>query len=64
MVTNGFDDKELRLLDTIDYNMMPSPFDGTGLHSSNQRNPAIFNTYQSGLLFNASMQEKDPNNSL
>ena len=64
MVSNGLDDKELRLLDTIDHTMMPSPFDGTGLHSSNQRNPGNFNTYQSGLLFNASMQEKDPNNSL
>ena len=54
MVTNGLDDKELRLLDTIDHTMMPSPFDGTGLHSSNRN--ALYNTYQSGLFFgNASM---------
>ena len=61
MVTNGLDDKELRLLDTIDNTMLPSPFDGHGLHSSNRN---AYNTYQSGLLFNASLQEKEPNNSL
>ena len=63
MVTNGLDDKELRLLDTIDNAMLPSPFDGTGagLHSSNRN---AYNTYQSGLLFNASLQEKELNNSL
>ena len=69
MVTNGLDDKELRLLDTIDHTLIPSPFDGNaipGLHSSHNRNAAggAYNTYQSGLLFNASMQEKEPNNSL
>lgn len=63
MVTNGLDDKELRLLDTIDHsnNNMPELFDG--LHSSN-RNAANYNTYQSGLFFNPSMQEKDPNYSM
>ena len=42
MVANGLDDKDLRLLDTVDYSI-PSPFDGGGLHSNN-RNTA-YNTY-------------------
>ena len=61
MVNTGLDDKDLRLLDTIEHTLH-SPFDAAGLHSSNRN--IVYNTYQSGQFFNPSLQNKDPNNSL
>jgi len=59
MVSQGLDDKELRLLDTVDHTTLPSPLNGQGLHSTNRN--AIYNTYQSGHLFNGSIQEREHN---
>lgn len=42
MICTGLDDKDLRLLDTIEHTLQ-SPFDPAGLHSSNRNAP--YNTY-------------------
>ena len=58
MVTHGLDDKDLRLLDTIDNTTVPSPMHEHVISSLN-RNP-----YQSGgLFYNASMHSKEPKDS-
>ena len=56
MVSNGLDDKDLRLLDSIDHTALLTPLD-----PHNNR----YNISPTNLFFNhTSLQEKDPNNSL
>mmetsp|Transcript_608 Transcript_608/g.804 ORF Transcript_608/g.804 Transcript_608/m.804 type:complete len:125 (+) Transcript_608:1829-2203(+) len=61
MISHGLDDKDLRLLDTIEQTSVPHSANDGGLHSQN-RNMA-YNTYQSGLFLNASLQDRDQNGS-